>query len=364
VWIQRESPNPELHARRAAFPAAVEPVRGLWLVTTITASASAGGHLSSDKAGRRGAPAELLVVWALCLVVAAEIFATYTRLPPEELYHVSGSGLAAGAGRVLVFLNYPTALIAIVAILVVLDRLPEVTARVVGLVGIVLGAAVFWPGVVDQADLDARPVNALAALGTASAVGITIVLVRRGGVERPPPLLAARGDRLRVGIAAAAVVLAVPWLFADLGFSLNGVPVLGTIWQTGELRSQPGAAGLHPAVHHGHHHGMDGVLLVVTALLVSRKIPAIWNLRLRVPAAALLSLMLAYGVGQTSNDFWIEQVVKRQWTDWEIPDMTRPSVSIAWGLIILAAISIYVFWFGRWSGRDRAAPVPIVAEAP
>jgi hypothetical protein len=196
------------------------------------------------------------------------------------------------------------------------------------------------------------------------AVGMTIVLARRGGVERPPPFLAARGDRLRVGIVAVAVVLAVPWLLADLGVSFNGVPVLGTIWQTGELRSQPGVAGLHPAVHHGHHHGMDGVLLVVTALLVSRKIPAIWNVRLRVPTAALLSLMLAYGVGQISNDFWIEQVVKRHWTDWEIPDTTRPSVSVAWGVIVLAAIAIYVLWFGRWSGRNRAAPVPIVAEAP
>jgi hypothetical protein len=297
-------------------------------------------------------------------VVAAEIFATYTRLPAGELYHVSGSGLAAGAGRVLVFLNYPTALIALVVILVVLDRLPGVGARVVGLAGLVLAAAVFWPGVVDQADLDARPVNVIAALGTVIAVGMTIVLARRGGVERPPPFLAARGDRLRVGIVAVAVVLAVPWLLADLGVSFNGVPVLGTIWQTGELRSQPGVAGLHPAVHHGHHHGMDGVLLVVTALLVSRKIPAIWNVRLRVPTAALLSLMLAYGVGQISNDFWIEQVVKRHWTDWEIPDTTRPSVSVAWGVIVLAAIAIYVLWFGRWSGRNRAAPVPIVAEAP
>jgi hypothetical protein len=305
---------------------------------------------------------ELFFVWALCLIVSAEIFATYTRLPALELYHVSGSGFEGGASRVLVYLNYPVALIAIAVILVTLDRLPGLAAKVVGAVGLVCSMAVFLPGVVDQGDLDARPVNAVAALGVAIAVGLTIVLASRGGIERPPAFRAARGDVLRMGIVVIAVLLAVPWLLADLGVSLNGVPVLGSLWQTGELRTQPRVAGLHPAVHHGHHHGMDGLLLVVTALLLSRRIPAISSRRLRVPTAAYLSLMLAYGVGQISNDFWIEQVVKRHWTDWEIPDVTQPSFGVAWGLIILAAVAIYAVWFGRWNEGGRAARVPMVAD--
>jgi hypothetical protein len=362
--IQREGPNPGPSRSEGNFPALVETVRALCLVTTITFSASAERHVSRDERGRRGAPGELLVLGGLVIFISAEIFATYARLPAHELYHVSGSGFEGGASRVLVYLNYPVALIAIVAILLALDRLPGVAARVAGAVGLVLSAAVFWPGVVDQGDLDARPVNVVAALGVAIAVGLTIVLARRGGIERPPAFRASRGDTLRIGIVVVAVLLAVPWMLADLGISLNGVPILGSIWQTGELRTQPGVAGLHPSVHHGHHHGMDGLLLVVTALLLSRRIPAISSTRLRVPTAAYLSLMLAYGVGQISNDFWIEQVVKRHWTDWEIPDVTQPSLGIAWGLIVLAAIGIYVLWFGRWNGRDHAACAPMVVETP
>jgi hypothetical protein len=33
------------------------------------------------------------VVWALFAVVSLEIIVTYSRLPPRELYHVSGTGL-------------------------------------------------------------------------------------------------------------------------------------------------------------------------------------------------------------------------------------------------------------------------------
>jgi hypothetical protein len=203
---------------------------------------------------------------------------------------------------------------------------------------------------VDQADLDAKLVNVLPALGAGIAAALTIAVGVRGGVERWQPRR--RHDRLRIVLAAAAVPIAVPWLLADLGVSLNGVPVLGSIWQTGELRTQPGVAGLHPAVHHGHHHGMDGVLLLWTALLASRAVPAVRRSGLRRFSAALLSLMLAYGIGEIANDFWVEQVVKRGWTDWAIPDVTVPSVSVGWLLILLGAAAIYWLWFGREDGPD------------
>ena len=47
---------------------------------------------------------------------------TYSRIRPEELYHVSRSGLAGGLGRALVFLNFPAALAAIAIVLLVADR--------------------------------------------------------------------------------------------------------------------------------------------------------------------------------------------------------------------------------------------------
>jgi hypothetical protein len=270
---------------------------------------------------RAHTPFEVAAVGALFGIVATEIFVTYWRLPAAELYHVSGTGLEGGAGRVLVFLNFPTALVAVAVLVLAIER-------VVAGVGIALCAVVVAPGVVSQANLDAKWVNAVPALGVAVAVAVAA-----GRVQ--PPVRAKRSDVARVAVAIVVLLLAVPWLAADLGLWFNGVPVLGTLWQTGELRAQPGVVGLHPAVHHGHHHGMDGALLVWSALALSRIAG-----RRRV-LGAYVALMLAYGLGEVASDFWTEQVVKRGWTTWSIPDVTRPSLSVAWSVIVLAAFVIY-----------------------
>ena len=284
-------------------------------------------------------PLEIAAVWTLFAVVTAEILVTYSRLPAHDLYHVSGSGLRGGASRALVFLNYPLALVAIAVAAFLYPYLTTSRERVVASIGVVLAAAIFWPGIVDQADLDARWVNVVPALGVLTALGLTIAAARRLRPSRP----AARHawDRLRVLVAAAALVLAVPWLVADLGFSFGGVPVLGTLYQSGELRTQPHVPEPHPAVHHGHHHGMDGVLLVLTALLLSRLLGDVRSTPLRLGLGAYLALMLCYGAGNIANDFWLEQVVKRGWTDWEIPDVTTPAVSRGWAVIVLAAAVVW-----------------------
>jgi hypothetical protein len=281
----------------------------------------------------------IVTVWLLFVVWTVLILVTYSRLPARDLYHTSGAGFEAGASRALVFLNFPSALVAIAILALTADRLSRPWATLAAVVGVILSAAVFWPGVVDQADLDARPVNALAALGVLVAVVLTIAAT----ASRESEIAAGRrqGDRARVLVAVVVVVLAIPWIAADLGVSFSGVPVLGTLYQTGELRSQPGDPTLHPAVHHGHHHGMDGVLLVLSALLLSRALPAARRTWLRAAVGAYLALMLAYGIGETANDFWLEQVVKRGWTDWEIPDVTLPRVTVAWGILVLGAAVIF-----------------------
>jgi hypothetical protein len=284
-------------------------------------------------------PLDVAAVWALFAVVAVEILVTYSRLPARDLYHVSGSGLTGGASRTLVFLNFPLALVAIPILALLSQRLASPSLRVVAVIGIVLSAAVFWPGTVKESDLDARPVNAVAALGVLIAVSLTIVAA--GRFARPVRPVRQPGDWLRVVVAAAALALAVPWMGADLGLSFDGVPVLGTLYQTGELRTQPGVTALHPAVHHGHHHGMDGVLLVLSALMLSRLLSSVPRGRLRGLLGAYLALVLCYGAGNVANDFWLEQVVKRGWTKWEIPDVTTPKASMAWGVIVLSAAALW-----------------------
>ena len=271
-------------------------------------------------------------MWLPFLVVAVEILITYWRLPPSELYHVSGSGLVGGLSRALVFSNFPVALVAIAVLAFVADRAGDRLTIGAAIVGAILSAAVFWPGVVDEADLDARPVNGVSALGVLIALVLTAIALRRGAAWSPRR----RGDLVRIGVACVAVVMALPWLAAELGFYLDGVPLLGWLFQTG--RYSPHAP---PGVHHGHHHGMDGVLLLLAALLLSRAVPSLRHRTLRIATGLYVALMVAYGLANAANDFWFEQVVKRGWTSWTIPNVLFPKATVAWGLIVLGAAAFY-----------------------
>ena len=121
---------------------------------------------------RQPLPLEIVAVWTLYLVDAVAILITYSRLPARELYHVSGSGLTGGLSRVLVFSNFSTALVAIAILALLADRSGG-RVVVAAVVGVVLCAAVFWPGVVSEDDLDARPVNVLSGLGVLVALVLT-----------------------------------------------------------------------------------------------------------------------------------------------------------------------------------------------
>jgi hypothetical protein len=284
-------------------------------------------------------PLEVGVVWALVLAVAVAITITYSRTPASELYNVSNSGIAGGLSRVLVFLNWPVALLAIPVLLLLADRLGRKGSWIAAIIGIVFCAAVFWPGIVKQSNLDAKWANAVPAIGVAIAIGLTVVSLFALSASARPAWMP--GDVMRIVLAIAAAAVAVPWIAADLGLYLDGVPVLRTIYLTGVLRHDPGATDLHPAVHHGHHHGMDGFILVFAALLLSR---CLGGLRrpLALGLAAYLALMFTYGVGNLANDAWLEQVVKRGWTNWQIPSVTTPSLSLAWAVVVASAVVLFL----------------------
>jgi len=298
-------------------------------------------HPPREAPHREPLPLDVAAAWLPFLVVAVEIVVTYSRLPAHELYHVSGSGLEGGLGRALVFANFPVALAAIAVLAFVADRATARRTVVAAIVSGVLCATVFWPGVVDEADLDARPVNSLCAAGVLVALVLTALALRDGGEWSPRQ----RGDRVRIGVAVVALLLSLPWLAAELGFFLDGVPLLGRLFQTGPYSAHVAL----PGVHHGHHHGIDGVLLLLVALLLSRAVPSMRHRALRVATGLYLALMAAYGIGNAANDFWAEQVVKRGWTEWAIPNVLYPKASFAWALIALGAAALYVL------GRSEAA---------
>ena len=264
------------------------------------------------------------------------IFVTYRRLPPDtrdatdDLYHVSGNGLAGGLSRVLVELNFPIALVAAPFTLVAMDALPRSTWALAA-PAIALSAVVAWPGVVDQDDLDARVVNVIPALGVALAFGLTLAASRRAGrgVAGRLPL-----DAARVGIAAVVLVLSIPWIAAELGVFLpDGVFIMRRVatrhGRPADRRRPPRApprlrrgarararcfsrgracGGDTPRACHGRPYGR------------SRFAYGIVNLPCRTP-------------GTSSS-------VKRGTLDWKIPGAILPSLSWIWiAILVLAALT-------------------------
>ena len=144
--------------------------------------------------------------------------------------------------------------------------------------------------------------------------------------------------------AVVALLLSIPWVAADLGFYLpEGVFIM----------ERP---GLEPdgttiaAVHLGHHHGLDGTLIVLSALLVSR--PRLHATRLGLVAQGYVSLALAYGAANLVEDAWHEQLVKRDWIDWKIPSALRPSLAAIW--LVVGALAVATALVLR---RERSADV-------
>jgi hypothetical protein len=292
---------------------------------------------------RRPGLTEALVVWTLFAAVAVAAFATYSRLPPEALYHTSGTGLEAGASRVLVFLGYPVSIVAIPLAGIAAARLGTRAAGLAAVLSALLCATIGIPGVIDQADLDARPVNALAGAGVAIALALTLVALLREGVGPTHPF--DRADLLRGLAVSALLVIGLPWVFAELGFYVSDVPVLGRIFLAEEMTPSAGGEPSLRAVHLGRHHGMDGVLLAISALALSRvprRLPSGWR---AVALGAYLSLMLVYGLANALQDFWTEQLVKRGTVSVAIPSLIRPAASWAWAAIVVVALLICLVAF-------------------
>jgi hypothetical protein len=286
---------------------------------------------------------EALVVWALFAADAIAVLIVYSLLDPSELYNVSRDGVDGGLSRLLVHLNFPIALVALPLTVLALDVLPR-RAWLVGAPALALSAFVAVPGVVDQSDLDARPVNVVPALGVVLALVLTIAAARQTGTGFAPD---SSGDRWRVAVGVVAVLVSLPWFTAELGFHFPG-----GVFLTDELYVEPGE-GPTAAVHLGHHHGLAGTLFVLAALLLSRTSPV--RAGLRRAFAALVALMFAYGVANLVQDLWHEQAVKRGWTSLDIPSALVPGAKPIWGLIlVVAALGTFVLLRDR--ERGTAAP--------
>lgn len=280
------------------------------------------------------------MVWGLMALLIGAVFVTYWRLPAADLYNTSVEGLAGGAGRALVQSNFPS--VSLVAIALVLVAVPVLPAKAwwIAAPAIALCLVTAWPGQVRQSDLDARPANVIPALGVALALVLTVWATRQAGgsfARRLP------GDPARIAVGAVVVLLSVPWIAAELGFYLgNAVFLTSRVVAEGDETLA--------AVHLGHHHGLDGTLLVLFALLLSRV--RLRDVRLSTALLSYVSLMFAYGFVNFAEDGWHEQVVKRGWLEWKIPSALLPRVHWIWLVTLgLTALAYLVF---RLERRVRA----------
>jgi hypothetical protein len=292
---------------------------------------------------------EAVAVWGFYGILLLAVTVTYAHVPLEQLYHVDETGLRGGLGRALVSLNFPIALVAVPLALLAALRLRTRLALLAAVVASVLCWVVAVPGVVDEGDLDARAVNVVPAIGVAIALVLTIAAVVRTGLGSPERRL--RGDRVRLVLAVALVLVGLPWSFAELGAYIGHVPLVGDLYLSNDARPTPDNPH-HRVVHLGEHHGAHGVYLALSALLLSRTLPQLAG-RWRRFLTFYFSLMLVYGLALVAEDAWGEQVVARHWASWKIPSVLEPKPTIAWAVLLLAAFALWLAALRLHEGPPR-----------
>lgn len=302
----------------------------------------------------------LAAVLAVVAAIAVAIFATYALLPASEFYHVSHEGLAGGASRALVYANFPVSLVglALIGVSLILISSDERRGSLVAVaaLGTLLCLVTAVPGVVKQSNLDARPINVVPLVGVVIAVALTIRAMRAPAAART--IASNWKDRVGLWIVIVLTVLSLPWILADVGVYIGDIPGLGSIFYSKQI---PEGETLR-AVHLGHHHGLDGLLFAFVAVTVGRIVRSTAPTALVTAMAAYCGLMLSYGVANVANDFWLEQFVKRGWTDWEIPSFLSLDPSIGWGVVLLGAALAWALFFRPEPPATRTTATETIAQ--
>ena len=171
----------------------------------------------------------------------------------------------------------------------------------------------------------------------------------RRGIGRSPRRVV--GDTAAVALVAILLIAGIPWLFAHVGVYVGDVPGLRAIFMSKTIIPEAGHPHLH-AVHLGNHEGLDGILIVATALALSRQLGLMRPTRLRTVLAGYLAVAFCYGLGVAIQDGWHEQIVKRGWLHTQFPNVIRPGLTPAWGGLVVCAVLVHRFAIGRVSGTS------------
>ena len=153
-----------------------------------------------------------------------------------------------------------------------------------------------------------------------------------------------RGDAASVAIVVLIGIVALPWIFSNAGFYIGDVPGLQHVYMSKQILPEAGHPHLR-AVHLGNHEGLDGWLLVATALGLRGALPRMRPTRLRTVLSGYLALLFGYGLMVAANDAWNEQLVKRGWTSLRIPSVLTPSLTAGWVFLVAATVLVYLTAF-------------------
>ena len=308
--------------------------------------------------------AHQVAVLALFGLPALAILVTYARLPAADTYNVSKSGLEGGLSRTLLFTNFPFAFAAVSLIGIAVLRVRRVIAAesrtlltAVAFAGVLLCVFTALPGVVDQDDLDAKPVNLIPALGGLIAIVLTGLSIRLD--HRPYRLPWTGRDHVGLALIGVLALISLPWFVGELGFYIDDIPVIGRIFMASEI--PPGEP--LTAVHLGHHHGFDGFLFVTTSLILGRLVRSDTGTRLAGVLRAYLALMFAYGAANLVNDAWLEQIVKRGSADYRLPSFLRPELSFGWTIMLAGAVVAWTLLFRPTNTVHHHAEADVPEEA-
>lgn len=278
-------------------------------------------------------------------VVGASIAITESRLLAPDR---AASAWAVRHRSILMFLRHPwlPAMVPLSGLAVA--RLHDARASY-GIVALAGGTSVLSVTMLSRRLSPVQPVDRLAAMLVGCGSGVILRAACQFGVSVVPYPLP--GDALRLALGGVVVAAATPWILADLGVYVGDIPGLRTIFLSRHSPLDPG----FDAVHLGHHHGMDGALLTLTALLASRQLFALPAGPPREMLSLATSGLLIYGLSRWGEDLWNEQVVKRGWTRRKLPIVVRqgrPEGRRVWLGLCAIAVTGHAIW-----SRDRKRSV-------
>lgn len=302
---------------------------------------------------------EAAIVGGLSLLTAALVFITYARFPVEEFYNVSKVGLSGATGRMIVELNFPIAFIALALLPIAVSTLLSASWRPrLTVIAAILAAALCLvaavPGVVKQSDLDFKPVNLVPAAGVAITAILIALAIRARGIGPVEPWRTS--DTVAAIVGGIFLLAGLPWVLAQAGFYIESVPGLGRIFMSKGMEN--GVEEIY--VHLGDHHGYSGLLILLSALVLRRVIGLLRPFWLDRVLSAYVAFMAAYGIANVIQDGWYEQVLRRGWSSYDIPNTTVPALTPVWGLILLGAVILWFVMFHEPSARRESRHRPIM----